>query len=543
MTSTFENKSAKKGSASELSFTMAVFSWHKELVPLCKWLTLCFILAICLLHSTSGSAIVVTTRCEFYNYTQCGETGNPESCNGTEECPSPEPDKRSQCYVVWQNNSDGKPYIYMKGCFLNNMECYNQPKCVHKREEPKHNFMFCCCEGDMCNKDFTFEPVPSQAPTQHSKTPMDHKNDQLMNTLLYSLIPVIALTIAIAIFYWVYRQRKIYFHEVPTMDPHQLSVPSPLLGLRPIQLIEIKARGRFGSVWKAQYKSDTVAVKIFPIQDKQSWLAEQEIFKLPHMDHENILRYVGVEKRGDNLQAEFWLITAYHEKGSLCDFLKANVLTWAELCHVAETMARGLMHLHEELPANKADGYKPAIAHRDFKSKNVLLKADLTACIADFGLALVFQPGKPCGDTHGQVGTRRYMAPEVLEGAINFSRDAFLRIDVYACGLVLWELASRCTAQEGPISEYQLPFEEEVGQHPILEDMQEAVVHKKLRPAIKETWRRHSGLAALADTMEECWDHDAEARLSASCVMERIAWQSRLLQPHMHPLLLNESPI
>lgn len=129
------------------------------------------------------------------------------------------------------------------------------------------------------------------------------------------------------------------------------------------------------------------------------------------------------------------------------------------------------MHLHEEIPANKADGYKPAVAHRDFKSKNVLLKADMSACIADFGLALIFHPGKPCGDTHGQVcifhmhtfiitckvqhifchlkvGTRRYMAPEVLEGAINFTRDSFLRIDMYACGLVLWELASRCTVQD-----------------------------------------------------------------------------------------------
>lgn len=48
---------------------------------------------------------------------------------------------------------------------------------------------------------------------------------------------------------------------------------------------------------------------------------------------------------------------------------------------------------------------------------------------------------------------------------------------------------------------------------------------------------------ALADTMEECWDHDAEARLSASCVMERIAWQSRLLSVPTAPLLLNESPI
>jgi activin receptor type-2B len=48
--------------------------------------------------------------------------------------------------------------------------------------------------------------------------------------------------------------------------------------------MEIKARGRFGAVWKAQYKSDSiVAVKIFPIQDKQSWIQEKEIFQLPRM--------------------------------------------------------------------------------------------------------------------------------------------------------------------------------------------------------------------------------------------------------------------
>lgn len=31
----------------------------------------------------------------------------------------------------------------------------------------------------------------------------------------------------------------------------------------------------------------------------------------------------------------------------------------------------------------------------------------------------------------------------------------------------------------------------------------------------------------MCDTVEECWDHDAEARLSASCVMERVMLQSR----------------
>lgn len=124
-------------------------------------------------------------------------------------------------------------------------------------------------------------------------------------------------------------------------------------------------------------------------------------------------------------------------QGSLCDYLKAHTLTWVEAWRVAVCVARGLAHLHEE------GGGKPAVAHRDFKSKNVLLKADMSACIADFGLALVFVAGRGCGDAHGQVGTRRYMAPEVLDGAINFTKDAFLRIDMYACALVLWEIASR----------------------------------------------------------------------------------------------------
>lgn len=61
------------------------------------------------------------------------------------------------------------------------------------------------------------------------------------------------------------------------------------------------------------------------------------------MTHPNILQFIGVEKRGDNLQAEFWLITEYHERGSLCDFLKAHTLTWPELCRIAESMTTGML--------------------------------------------------------------------------------------------------------------------------------------------------------------------------------------------------------
>lgn len=51
-------------------------------------------------------------------------------------------------------------------------------------------------------------------------------------------------------------------------------------------------------------------------------------------------------------------------QGSLSDFLKGNVIGWSELCHIAETTARGLAYLHEDVPRQKGEGPKPAIAHR-----------------------------------------------------------------------------------------------------------------------------------------------------------------------------------
>ena len=46
-----------------------------------------------------------------------------------------------------------------------------------------------------------------------------------------------------------------------------------------------------------------------------------------------------------------------------------------------------------------------------------------------------------------QVGTLRYMAPEVLDGAVNLHdlQSALKQIDAYALALVVWEIAMRCT--------------------------------------------------------------------------------------------------
>lgn len=50
-------------------------------------------------------------------------------------------------------------------------------------------------------------------------------------------------------------------------------------------------------------------------------------------------------------------------QGSLTDYLKANVVSWNELCHITQTAARGLAYLHEDIPGHR-DGHKPSIAHR-----------------------------------------------------------------------------------------------------------------------------------------------------------------------------------
>ncbi|KAK7579846.1 hypothetical protein V9T40_000475 [Parthenolecanium corni] len=467
-------------------------------------------------------------RCHHYNRTACRH--GFEDCNSIEECSSKE---NFHCYVLWNNATNSTMFIEYKGCFItSDLACQSQNECIDKGDLKNQSWLYCCCEGDLCNNDFSWKPTP-KPPTLNVTS--SSNDDDVKSYMIYVVFPV-SLVIVLLVMMLLKRRKISYFNKkIPSSDLRPQSPPSPIPAKsRSISLIEVKARGKFGAVWKATDIKELVAVKIMAPQEKQSWMTEQEIYKLPLMNHENILRFIAAERRGDVQVTEYWLITEFHELGSLHDFLKHNTVTWEQLSRIAFTIARGLAHLHEEIPSEKIECYKPAVAHRDFKSSNVLLKSDLSACIADFGLALIFKPSRSCGDTHGQVGTRRYMAPEILEGAINFSRDSFLRIDMYACGLVLWELLSRCSSHQGTVTDFKLPFEKEVGQHPTLEDIQEVVVHKKMRPVIEKSWREHSGLNVLCDTVEELWDHDAEARVSACCVMERMSIQCQSI-PSLSP--------
>ena len=142
------------------------------------------------------------------------------------------------------------------------------------------------------------------------------------------------------------------------------------------------------------------------------------------------------------------LITDYHECGSLHDFLLSNILDHETALRLALTSAQGISHLHTEIFGTKG---KPAIAHRDIKTKNILVKKDGTCAIADFGLAVRFESETNEIDIapNTRVGTRRYMAPEVLDESLNKSSfESFKAADMYAFGLVLWEITRRTLTGE-----------------------------------------------------------------------------------------------
>ena len=82
------------------------------------------------------------------------------------------------------------------------------------------------------------------------------------------------------------------------------------------------------------------------------------------------------------------LITDYHPLGSLFDYLRQHDdLDLDEALQLALTSVCGLEHLHTKV-LGTGNKYKPEIAHRDIKSKNIIVKRKNVCCIADFGLAV-----------------------------------------------------------------------------------------------------------------------------------------------------------
>ncbi|RWS31721.1 bone morphogenetic protein receptor type-2-like protein [Leptotrombidium deliense] len=470
------------------------------------------------------------------------------------------------CYTLWQqdlqvSNESATTTMLAQGCWdaSSNQDCLSS-NCVSTKPpvKAKNNTKFCCCAGDLCNTNFTdgyvLQPdVKNDTGLPLMETAKLSNRDITINVFSALVFLLLLITILMVFGYRPWNSLlennplKKNLDSVHLVDSQTCQSFSSSVDFGKLKIEEIIGNGRFGSVCKGVLNDQLVAVKTFNCHNRQYFLNERDIYMLPHMDHPSILKFIGVDDKcfnKGNSYPEYHIVFNYLPMGCLQDFLRKQTVDWSTMCRMTQSISAGLSHLHSE--THKGDKHKPCVAHRDLSSRNILVKEDHSCVICDFGFSMQIA-GSKCfvngveqnaeTTSLSDVGTLRYMAPEILEGAVNLRdcESSLKQIDVYALGLIIWETASRCTDlyQGMEVPPYKQPFEHEVGLSPSYEQMQVLVTRHKARPLFPDIWKdTNPAIRALKETIEDCWDHDAEARLTALCVYERLQDLPSLWERH-----------
>lgn len=204
-----------------------------------------------------------------------------------------------------------------------------------------------------------------------------------------------------------------------------------------------------GSVYKGTIDGEVYAIK------KMKWNAYEELKILQKVNHGNLVKLEGFCIDDD--ETNCYLVYEYVENGSLYSWLhedRTDRLNWKMRLHVAIDVANGLQYIHEHT--------RPRVVHKDIKSSNILLDANMRAKIANFGLA---KSGMNAITMH-IVGTQGYIAPEYLaDGVVS------TKMDVFSFGVVLLELITGKEAVDGAgnplwttvVSAFEVGSEQEKG--------------------------------------------------------------------------------
>ncbi|KAL3533196.1 hypothetical protein ACH5RR_006717 [Cinchona calisaya] len=250
------------------------------------------------------------------------------------------------------------------------------------------------------------------------------------------------------------------------------------IDLRKLNMGAAFAQGAFGKLYKGTYNGEDVAIKLLERPDNDLERAhlmeqqfQQEVMMLARLKHPNIVRFIGACRK----PMVWCIVTEYAKGGSVRQFLtkRQNRSVPLKLAvKQALDVARGMEYVH---------GLN--LIHRDLKSDNLLIAADKSIKIADFGVARIEV------QTEGmtpETGTYRWMAPEMIQ-----HRPYTQKVDIYSFGIVLWELITG-----------MLPFQNMTAVQAAF-----AVVNKGVRPNIP-----NDCLAVLSEIMTRCWDANPDVR-------------------------------
>ena len=170
-----------------------------------------------------------------------------------------------------------------------------------------------------------------------------------------------------------------------------------------------------------------IAVKVL----KDEFLDNEELVRrfkneskaISILSHPNIVKVYDVSVT-DKLQ---YIVMEYVDGITLKEYLKqrGGALTWKETVHFATQVLSALQHAHSK-----------GIIHRDVKPQNIMLLADGSIKMMDFGIAR-FSRAQSQTVSDKAIGSVHYISPEQAKGE---RTDA--RTDIYSVGVMLYEMLS-----------------------------------------------------------------------------------------------------
>ncbi len=192
------------------------------------------------------------------------------------------------------------------------------------------------------------------------------------------------------------------------------------------EIRELVGVGGMANVYKGYdvVEDRTVAIKILRDEflDNEEFLHRfrNEFRAISLLNHPNIVQVYDVSFT-QKIQC---IVMEYIDGITLKEYIEQEkVIRWKEAVHFTVQILRGLQHAHDR-----------GIVHRDIKPQNIMLLADGTIKLTDFGIAH-FSRSSTHTITNKAIGSVHYISPEQASGGLT---DA--RTDLYSIGVLLFEM-------------------------------------------------------------------------------------------------------